>query len=109
MSAVLAVELVELFARLLCDDAGDGGLAGAGWPVENQVCRAAGLGDAVEDAVLVEDVALPDHLVDGLRTHQVRQWSAHQKSAPLCQKKFGMVGIPIIIAGEGMFKRIFAR
>src|SRR5262245_19378490 len=51
------------------DDLGQGGLTGAGGPVEDERAEAVGLEHAAEEFVLAKEVLLADELVDRARAH----------------------------------------
>src|SRR3972149_6375375 len=60
---------LEVGAGLAGDDAGEGGLAGAGWPPEDHRRGLAGLDRLAQEAALANDLLLADELVEGLGPH----------------------------------------
>ena len=86
------VEPPQGSARLLGDDVGHGGFSGAGGAVEHHVGDLSAVDDPAEQAVLPQNVALAQHLVQGLRADAVRQRLVHTRSLlPLCALDYSIL------------------
>ena len=72
-----AVELVEGHAAVLRNDAGHGGLAGAGGAVEDHVGDAAALDGAAEHPPRSQQMLLPAHIRQRFGTQALRKWFIH--------------------------------
>ena len=71
------VELIEGAVRLLGDDVGDSGLAGAAGTIEDHVGDLAGIDEPPQHGALSQNVLLSKHIIQSLRPQQVGQWLIH--------------------------------
>ena len=67
------IEGTEVCAGVGRDDPGQGGLAHAGWSMEDQIADPIGLDRPSQQASIGKDSALPLEFIQGARPHPVRQ------------------------------------